>query len=138
MIEIVRIAPANAALLDRVAPDVFDEPIRPDRLAAYLASPDNLLLVAVDDGLVVAQCAAVVHRHPDRATELYLDNLGTEPAWQRRGIARRLIEEMLALGRAAGCKEAWIGTEVDNAPARALYAQFVPGETVVFYTWELG
>ncbi|WFP77152.1 hypothetical protein [Mesorhizobium sp. WSM4906] len=38
-VEIRRLHPGNDALVMRMANDVFDEPVRPDRLAAYLASP---------------------------------------------------------------------------------------------------
>jgi aminoglycoside 6'-N-acetyltransferase I len=32
-----------------------------------------------------------------------------------------MLDEMFAIGRAAGCEEAWVGTELDNGPARRLY-----------------
>ncbi len=119
--EIVRLSPENAGPLDRVADDVFDEPVRPDRLAAYLAEPGHIMLVALSGGIVVGQCAGVVHRHPDKVTELYLDEVGVAPAFQRKGIARALVERMFAIGRELGCGEAWVGTEPDNLPARGLY-----------------
>lgn len=40
---------------------------------------------------------------------------------RRRSIARQLIATLLEEGRALGCTEAWVATELDNAPARALY-----------------
>jgi ribosomal protein S18 acetylase RimI-like enzyme len=120
-IEIRRLGPADAHLLDRVAAEVFDEPIRADRLAAYLADPNNLLLVALADGEVVGQVACVVHRHPDKPTELYVDEVGVTPALHRRGVARRMMDDAFAWGRELGCEEAWVGTESDNEAAIALY-----------------
>lgn len=138
-IETRRVTPSDVALFERIAPEVFDEPVRPDRLAAYLAEPNHHLIVAIDDGLIVGQCAAVVHRHPDKVTELYVDEVGVSPAWQRRGIARRLLDEMCAFGKSIGCVEAWVGTEPDNLPARALYesARKVGGEAFVMYLFDL-
>lgn len=138
-IETRRVTPADAALFEHIAPDVFDEPVRPDRLAAYLAEPNHHLIVAIDEGRIVGQCAAVVHRHPDKVTELYIDEVGVSPAWQRRGIARRLLDEMCAFGKSIGCVEAWVGTETDNLPARALYesAREVEGEPFVMYLFDL-
>jgi aminoglycoside 6'-N-acetyltransferase I len=138
-IETRRVTPADAALFDRIAPEVFDEPVRPERLAAHLAEPNHHLIVAIEDGLIVGQCAAVVHRHPDKVTELYIDEVGVSPAWQRRGIARRLLDEMCAFGKSIGCVEAWVGTEPDNLPARALYesARQVEGERFVMYLFDL-
>jgi hypothetical protein len=45
-------------------------------------------------------------------------------------------------GREAGCAEAWLGTEPDNLPARALYdgrkEPAEPVETFVMYLYDLG
>ncbi len=120
-IETRRLTANDAAVLDRVAADVFDEPVDPQRLSAYLAEPGHLMIVAIAGQEVVGQVAAVIHKHPDKRTELYIDEVGVTPALQRRGIARRLLDEMLALGKTLGCEEAWVGTEHDNAPARGLY-----------------
>src|ERR1700754_4109421 len=120
-IEIRQVKPGDVALFDRVADAVFDEPVDPGRLAAYLAEPGHHMLVALQAGEVVAQVAAVIHRHPDKPTELYIDEVGVAPAWQCRGVARRMLDEMFALGKSLGCEEAWVGTEVDNVPARGLY-----------------
>jgi ribosomal protein S18 acetylase RimI-like enzyme len=137
-LEIRLVTSADAALFRRVAADVFDEPIDPDRLVAYLAEPGHHMLVALRDGEVVAQVAAVVHRHPDKATELYIDEVGVTPALQRQGIARRMVEQMFALGKALGCEEAWVGTESDNAPARRLYESCgATGEPFILYEYEL-
>ena len=113
-LEIRQVKPGDVALFDRVADAVFDEPVDPGRLAAYLAEPGHHMLVALRAGEVVAQVAAVIHRHPDKPTELYIDEVGVTPALQRQGIARAMLERMLALGKALGCEEAWVGTETDN------------------------
>ena len=66
----------NAGLLDRVDDDVFDEPIDGDRLVDYLRQAGHLMIVAIADGEVVGMCTAMVHRHADKATELYVDEVG--------------------------------------------------------------
>ena len=134
-----RLGPQDAAVLDRVAEEVFDEPIRPDRLRAYLADPATLMLLALDGDLVVGQCAGVIHRHPDKPTELYVDELGVSPAWQRQGIGAELMRRILDEGRARGCEEAWLGTEPDNVAANALYAGLrgSPVETFHLYHYDL-
>jgi ribosomal protein S18 acetylase RimI-like enzyme len=72
-------------------------------------------------------------------SELYIDEVGVTPACQRRGIAQRLIEAAFDFGRAAGCGEAWVGTELDNAPARFLYRKQRPTaeDPFVLYLYEL-
>lgn len=120
-VEIRRLHPGDDALVMRVANDVFDEPVRPNRLAAYLASPGHFMIVAVVDGMVVGQCAAVIHRHPDKVSELYIDEVGVAPPFLRQGIASKMLDAMFEIGREHGCEEAWVGTEPDNEAARALY-----------------
>jgi aminoglycoside 6'-N-acetyltransferase I len=52
-----RMYPADAPLLVHIVADVFDEKVRPNRLATYLAAPGHLLVLAFDGDLVVGQCA---------------------------------------------------------------------------------
>ena len=137
MIEIRELTPETAALLDNVAEDVFDAPIHTQRLAQYIAADGHLMLLALDGDVVVGQIAAILHFHPDEPAEIYIDNLGVSPAWQRRGIARRLIAAMLEKGREHGCGEAWVGTEADNDAANALYGAWGKGEPFLLYLWEL-
>ena len=140
-VDIRRLFPGDDALVMRVAEDVFDEPIRPDRLAAYLREPGHFMIVALADGMVVGQCAAVIHRHPDKVSELYIDEVGVSPAFQRQGIARKMLDAMFAIGREHDCKEAWVGTEPDNVAACALYElrkePHGEAEDFVMYVYEL-
>jgi hypothetical protein len=53
-----RLTPAHAALLGQVADGVFDEPIVAARLAAYLAEPGHLMIVAITDGVASMNPAA--------------------------------------------------------------------------------
>jgi ribosomal protein S18 acetylase RimI-like enzyme len=141
-IEIKSVSTGDAALLERVADEVFDAPVDPARLAAYLSAQGHHMLVAVDDGVVVGQTAAVVHRHPDKPTELCIEEVGVAAGYRRKGIARRMLAAMLELGKAIGCEEAWVGTEPDNLPARGLYEQRwrrgdAGAETFVMYVFRL-
>lgn len=134
-----RLTERSAELLDRVDADVFDKPIDPGRLDAYLRESGHLMVVAVADGTVVGMCTAMVHRHADKATELYVDEVGVTARLQRRGIARRLMAEMLGWGRELGCAEAWVGTEFDNEAAHGLYRSLGPADNSPFvcYVYKL-
>jgi len=140
-VEIRRLFPGDDVVLMQVAEDVFDEPVQADRLAAYLAMPGHFMIVAMAESVVVGQCAAVIHRHPDKVSELYIDEVGVSPTLQRQGIARKMLDAMFALGREHGCGEAWVGTEPDNVAARALYdtrkEPHGPAEEFVMYVYEL-
>lgn len=122
-VEILRADAASAHRLARVADDVFDAPIDAERLARFLAEPRHLMVLAVSaDGRVVGQARAIVHLSPDQEDELYIDNMGVAPEFQRRGLGGRMLDQLLAWGRERGLEYAWLGTEADNVAARALYA----------------
>ncbi len=57
------------------------------------------------------------------ADELSVLNIAVHPDWQRRGIARRLLGEALAAGRAAGAEQAFLEVRQSNAEAQALYVE---------------
>ena len=137
-IQLKRMQPGDELDFTEIAPDVFDEPIHPERLEAYLLESGHLMLLAFDNGVVVGQCAAVIHRHPDKLTELYIDEVGTASTHLRQGIATRMVEAMFAWGRELGCREAWLGTELDNLEANGLYIKVGgKGEKMVYYEFEL-
>ncbi len=136
---IKRIGPGDESLFEQIAKGVFDEPVDPDRLKAYLAQPAHFMVLAINEGEVVGQCAAVIHRHPDKVTELYVDEVGVGSDFRRRGTARQMLDNMLDWGRSLGCEEAWLGTEPDNVAARGLYDSYQgqPVETFVMYVFNL-
>jgi aminoglycoside 6'-N-acetyltransferase I len=138
-ITLKRLGPGDEAVFAKVDPDVFDEPIHPERMHAYLREPGHIMLLALDGDLVVGQCAAVIHRHPDKSTELYIDEVGTASSHLRQGIATAMMREMFAWGRELGCEEAWLGTELDNDPANGLYRGFNPveDESIQYYLFKL-
>ena len=119
--ETLWITPETAHRLDRVAPGTFDHAIDPVRLARYLANPANWLGVAMKDDLVVGMVMCVIHDHPDKPTELFLDEIGTGENWRRQGAARALIKKVFERADQEGIEEIWLGTEPDNWAARALY-----------------
>jgi len=136
-VQIIRAGPEQADWLDRVADGVFDDRIDLARLSAYLQDPAHLMVIAVLNGAVIGQARGVVHRHPDAPTELYIDNLGVTPERQREGVATRLLDSLVDWARHLGCEEAWVGTEVDNGAARALYrGRGAEAEPFVLYFYE--
>jgi|SRR5690606_23408100 len=120
---------ADAPLLERVADEVFDEPVDPGLTAEFLTDPRHRLCVAVEAGEVVGFASAVRYVHPDKPSELWINEVGVSPAHQRRGVARAVMACLFDHARAEGCREAWVLTEPDNAPARALYAAVGGTET---------
>ena|SRR5690242_678177 len=120
------LGPADGAVLQWVAPGVFDGPVDARWSAEFLADPRHHLAVAIDDavegGQVVGMASGVHYVHPDKAPELWVNEVGVAPTHQRRGIGRHVLRALLAHGRTLGCREAWLGTSYDNVAARRMYA----------------
>ncbi|HZS61848.1 MAG TPA: GNAT family N-acetyltransferase [Gemmatimonadaceae bacterium] len=112
----------DANVLERVAADVFDNDIEPGLVAEFLADPRHHLAVAIEDGVVVGMASAVHYVHPDKLAEMFVNEVGVTPAYQRRGIGRQLMQALLGHAKQLGCAVAWVGTETTNAAARGLYA----------------
>jgi aminoglycoside 6'-N-acetyltransferase I len=120
-VELRRVTTRDANLFDRVAGGVFELPIDRRHLEDYLSAPQHCMIVALARGRIVGQVRAVTHRHPDKPAELAIDELAVAPGYRRIGIGRSLLAAMLDFGSALGCEQAWLGTDLHNAAARALY-----------------
>ena len=137
-IELRLLGPPDDAVLARVGADVFDHAVDERWTRDFLDDPRHHMVVALDGDVVVGMCSAVDYVHPDKAPQLWINELGVASTHRRRGIGRLLLDAMLAHGRRIGCTEAWLGTEHDNAPARALYESAgARAEPFVLYAYPL-
>ncbi|MDX2171332.1 MAG: GNAT family N-acetyltransferase [Deltaproteobacteria bacterium] len=79
-------------------------------MAVALASGEYLGWVVERDGGLVAGGGVLVRPllpgpgHPDGGREAYVLNVYVEPAHRRHGLARRLMEEILAWSRTSGIR----------------------------------
>lgn len=128
----------DAGVLDRVAEDVFDEAVVASLTREFLDDPRHHLAVAIDGDRVVGIASALDYVHPDKPRQLWINEVGVAPPWQRRGLASAMIEALLAHAKRLGCVEAWVGTEPDNTAARGLY-EALGGqiEPAVIFAWAL-
>ena len=82
-------------------------------------------------GAVVGFAVCVVHEGSwVDSPILYLEDLFVDADLRGRGIGRRLIEDLRALGRQNGWSRLYRHTEADNHAARALYDRFVQADGV--------
>jgi ribosomal protein S18 acetylase RimI-like enzyme len=133
------LGPGDHAVLEHVAPEVFDNPPDARWSQEFLADARHHLAVALADGQVVGMASGVHHVHPDKPPELWINEVGVTPAHRRQGIARRLLQALFERAQALGCAEAWVTTEVTNGPARNLYAAAGGQEAgVVIVSFRLG
>ncbi len=131
----------NASLLERVDDDVFDHPVQAHLLIEFLASPANLLVVAVLDSQVVGMASGITYVHPDKPLSLFINEVGVAGRVARQGIGSQLVRALLDKGQELGCVEAWVATEKSNGPARGLYEALggiQDDEHAVEYVYPLG
>ncbi len=121
-IEIRLLGPRDGAVLANVAADVFDGPVNPGFTAEFLGDARHHLAVALDAALVVGMASAIHYLHPDKAPELWINEVGVAQTHRGQGIGKRLLAELFERGRALGCLRAWVLTDRANEPAQRMYA----------------
>ena len=83
--------------------------------AGYLAQA----LIGDSDGAMRAYLIAM-----PGVDEMHLLNLTVAPAWQRRGIATELLDELVRRCRERAARQLWLEVRGGNGAARALYARY--------------
>ena len=139
-IDIKLLKGGDEAILERVAPGVFDRAVDDRFTAEFLADPRHHLAVAVEDGTVVAMASGVHYVHPDKPPEFWINEVGVAPTHRARGLGTAVLAALLQAGKAAGCAEAWVLTYRSNAAAMKLYASsggMEAAEDQVMFTFEL-
>ncbi|MFJ8911865.1 GNAT family N-acetyltransferase [Amycolatopsis sp. NPDC102389] len=104
------------------AQHLFDGPAQRDASEKFLAGEENHLLIAYEDGEPVGMITGTEVTHPDKGTEMFLNELDVSPDYQRRGIGRDLVDALAGIARERGCRGMWVGVETDNKAALATYA----------------
>ena len=89
---------------------------RPNRIAALIRDPETVALVARERSRPVG---FAIMRFGDERAHLVL--LAVQPAHQRRGIGRRLIEWQLESALVAGLTSVHVELRASNAAAYAFY-----------------
>ena len=105
-------------LLENIAEDVFDTEIDATWSTEFFADTRHHLAVAILDKQVIGMTSAVHYVHPDKAPELWINEVGVSPAHQGNGIAKKLLAVMFEHAITLGCTEAWVLTEADNIAAQ--------------------
>jgi ribosomal protein S18 acetylase RimI-like enzyme len=122
---VVRVATAeDAAALARLNAAFNGVPDDADALAARLRDPQRVEtpLLAFWDGPAVGFAALrLIPSLFCAAPQAELTELYVEPDYRRRGIARTLLREAVALAQRGGAEEIWLLTNPANLAAQALY-----------------
>jgi L-amino acid N-acyltransferase YncA len=136
-IEIRLLGPSDAPVLERVAAGVFDHGVHPAWCAEFFADARHHLVVARDSGVVVGMASGVHYVNPDKAPQLFINEVGVALTHREQGLGRRMLARLVERATELGCTEAWVLTDSENAAANRLYASagaVVPAEPCVMYT----
>ncbi|HEX8382125.1 MAG TPA: GNAT family N-acetyltransferase [Sphingomonas sp.] len=131
-------AAACAALARRTFTETFGHLYRPEDLAAFLAGhseegwrgdltdPDYAIRVAeTSDGLVAyAKLGPPSLPFEPRGAAVELRNFYVLAPWHGTGLARALMDWVLAAARARGAADLYLSVFVDNHRAQAFYARY--------------
>jgi len=114
-------------------------------LAAYLSRQDTVFIVCHEDGpqgrVFQGMCSGRIELKPyGRERWLYVDEVDVCVDQRLKGVGSRMMRWLIEFAEQEGCDEVWLGTEVDNDAANALYRRLEPDDVgdVVGYTWETG
>jgi ribosomal protein S18 acetylase RimI-like enzyme len=116
--------------------DVIVQLAEAEPRTALLDDPDTIFLVAYDGDRPVGFTFGyeLDRRHGDERM-LFVYELDVDEAYRRRGIATRLMEELLRLAADDGIGDAFVLTEPDNVPANGVYRK-VGGRATQAVMWE--
>lgn len=113
-----------------------DDDVDPALSREFLGDPRHHIAVAREASRIVGMASALHYVHPDKAAQLFINEVGVAPTHEGRGIGAKLLRALLGRGRELGCTEAWVATEAGNAAARRLYSKVGgiedPGPFVIY------
>ena len=73
--------------------------------------------------MAASRFASGVHYvHPDKPSEMWINEVGVAPSHQGRGIGKAIMRTLLQHAKDLGCREAWVLTDRSNPAAMGLYA----------------
>jgi ribosomal protein S18 acetylase RimI-like enzyme len=119
----------------------FDNRVLPDETSRFLEDERHHLLLGYLDDRPAGFVSAVEVFHPDKRSELFLNEVAVIEGARRRGVARALVDDLKRIGRERGCVSIWVLTDEDNAAAMHLYQStggVWNGEPSVMFEYSLG
>lgn len=139
--------------LDRIVNDInqasWDEanemtPFDVPSLTVYLKRQDTIFVTCYDNTAADRTLLGIASSRFEikpyaREKWLYVDELDVCANQRRNGAGTAIMQKLLELAKNNGCIEMWLGTEVDNIPANALYSSIDPDDIEQFigYTYEI-
>jgi len=117
----------------------IDEPFTQDCLTEFLADDRNVYLTVHIDGQLAGALHAIGYLHPAGQRYLYVDEVDTDEAFRRQGVATAMMRTAREIARDMGPSAVWLGADNGNDAAHALYRSLGAKEVEpgVIYTYEI-
>ncbi len=134
-LNVLQIVPMEALHLEQVAEierRTFSEPWSRNGFAASLRSSDTCYVAAVMAGQVVGYCGFL-----QSFDEADITNVAVDEPYRGAGVGRRMLENLMSLGRSRGVRRFTLEVRVSNAAAIGLYEKlgfFTVGVRKNFYS----
>jgi aminoglycoside 3-N-acetyltransferase I len=108
-------------------------------LTEFLADDRNIYLTVHADGQLAGTLHAIVYVHPAGQRYVYVDEVDTDEAFRRRGVATAMLRMAREIARGMEAHAVWLGADTGNDAAHALYRSFGARdiEPGVIYTYEI-
>ncbi|MEM9092470.1 MAG: GNAT family N-acetyltransferase [Cyanobacteria bacterium P01_F01_bin.53] len=115
-----------------------------EALSAYLERQDTVFVacyeMSSERSTLLGMASARIEIKPyGKERWLYVDEVDVCADQRQRGAGKLIMQKLIAIAKDQGCEELWLGTEVDNHPANALYRSIEPDDVAEFigYTYEM-
>lgn len=114
-----------------------------ETLSAYLVRQDTLFVacheIVENSKILLGIAYSRVEIKPyGKVRWLYVDEVDVCANQRRKGAGKAIMQKLLEIAKEKGCEEVWLGTELENTPAKALYQSLEPDEVAQFvgYSYE--
>src|ERR1044071_1119711 len=115
-----------------------------ESLSSYLERQDTLFVTCHDNSsdpptLLGIASSRIEIKPYGKELWLYVDEVDVCSDQRRKGAGKAIMQKLMEIAKKKGCAEVWLGTEVENMAANALYRSLHPDAVsqVVGYTYEV-
>ena len=115
-----------------------------EALSAYLERQDTLFVACHDivesDRTLLGIASSRLEIKPyEKERWLYVDEVDVCANQRQKGAGKAIMRKLIEIANDNDCEEVWLGAEVDNQAANALYRALDPDDVaqVIGYTYEI-
>ena len=114
--EIKRMQPQDANRMAEIDRQVFSQPWSEQGFLSALQSPDTLYLIVWKDDQIIGYCGFL-----QSFEEADITNVAVKEDWRGLGVGRRMLKELMDLGKKRGVERYTLEVRIGNIAAIKLY-----------------